>query len=107
MKVIFNDWIPFKGFQAINLFGFLFIRTEFKDKDNTILFNHEAIHTIQMQELGYLLFYVLYGLEWFFKLPFYGKSAYDHISFEKEAYAHEAEPDYLSRRKPFAQWFKD
>ena len=44
MKIIYNSIIPFKGFLAINLFGLLFVREERKDKLNSIVINHEAIH---------------------------------------------------------------
>ncbi|EFA43054.1 hypothetical protein HMPREF0645_2495 [Hallella bergensis DSM 17361] len=68
--------------------------------------NHEAIHTAQMRELLYVPFYVLYVLEWLWLLPRYPKrhEAYRHISFECEAYAHQAEPDYLKTRKKFNQY---
>ena len=68
--------------------------------------NHEAIHTAQMRELLYVPFYVLYVLEWLCLLPRYPKrhEAYRHISFEREAYAHQAEPDYLKARPKFNQY---
>lgn len=30
MKIIYNKLIPFKGFIAINLFGIIFVRKEYK-----------------------------------------------------------------------------
>ena len=45
MKIIYNNIIPFKGYLAMNLFGFLFVRKDLKDKLNSIVVNHEAIHT--------------------------------------------------------------
>jgi len=104
MKIIINSIIPFKGFTAINLFGIIFCRPEYAPLANITL-NHEAIHTKQMKELLYLFFYLLYGLEWFVKLFFYGKNSYRNISFEREAYSHAQNFDYLSKRKPFA-WIK-
>jgi hypothetical protein len=41
MKIIYNKVIPFKGFKAINLFGFLFARKPLSESD----INHETIHT--------------------------------------------------------------
>ena len=86
MKVIYNNLIPFKGFDAMNLFGVVFARNEYKDLDKVVL-NHEAIHTAQMKELLYIFFYIIYVIEWLILLFKYGKKAYRNISFEKEAYA--------------------
>ena len=49
MKVIYNKLIPFKPFAAINLFGFVFARKEYKPLYERTL-NHERIHTEQMKE---------------------------------------------------------
>lgn len=51
MKVIYNSLIPFKGFSAINLFGIVFARKEYKELSQRVL-NHEAIHTAQMIKKG-------------------------------------------------------
>lgn len=110
MKVIENDFIPFKGFVAINLFGVVFARREYwvrktqYYKDRTI--NHESIHTAQMKELLYVFFYILYFLEWIMRLVIRPQSAYRDISFEREAYTHQGDSDYLNSRKPFSQWRK-
>ncbi|MBF1566612.1 MAG: hypothetical protein HXO16_06015, partial [Prevotella salivae] len=48
-------------------------------------------------------FYLWYVLEWFVRL-FKPGNAYLNIGFEREAYAHMNEPDYLQRRKPFSWW---
>lgn len=105
MKVIFNKIIPFKGFKAVNLFGYLFIRDGVTVDYKLLL--HESIHTAQMKELLYVPFYILYLLEWIknlFAYRFNGRQAYRNISFEVEAYQHENEKDYLDTRKHFAQW---
>ena len=101
MKVIRNSIIPFKGFRAINLFGVLFARPE-ANITETVL-NHEKIHTAQMKELGYVLFYVIYGLEWLVRLMLPG-NAYRNISFEREAYQFQNYKYYLECRERFAQW---
>ena len=66
MKIIYNRFIPFKGFIAINLFGTLFVRQE-KGKPEPYVsprtINHESIHTEQMKELGYIFFYIWYFIE--------------------------------------------
>lgn len=105
MKVIYNNIIPFKGFDAINLFGVVFARNEYKDL-NKIVLNHEAIHTAQMKELLYIPFYILYGIEYLINLIKYrdGDKAYKNISFEREAYRNERQLDYLKERRHFSQY---
>lgn len=103
MKVIYNSVIPFKGFKCVNLFGLLFVR-----KGCTMIrsdYNHEAIHTVQMKELLYLPFYILYVLEWVLRLIRLrdSRKAYRAITHEREAYANQGNPDYLNNRKPYNQ----
>ncbi len=104
MRVIYNNIIPFKGFAAINLFGVLFVRKGVFVSPRML--NHEAIHTAQMKELGYILFYLLYFAEWLYRLIIYRDShtAYRNVSFEKEAYAHQWDFQYLDNREKFAQY---
>lgn len=109
MKVIFNNLIPFKGFIAINIFGILFVRREYRYCLSSILYRHEKIHTAQMRELLFLPFYIIYFVEWIVRLfqhRFDLDKAYMAISFEKEAYANQDKESYLRRRKPFSQWRK-
>lgn len=49
MKIIRNNFIPFPGFKAINLFGILFVRGNATISQEVI--NHESIHTAQMKEM--------------------------------------------------------
>lgn len=104
MKIIYNRFIPVKGFCAINIFGVIFARKECKVTPHTI--NHEKIHSAQMRELGYIGFYILYFLEWVVRLVVATKTAYRGISFEREAFAHTHDYKYLSTRKPYAMWRK-
>jgi hypothetical protein len=104
MRVIHNDWIPFKGFKAINLFGICFVRKPHKMTPHD--YNHENIHTAQMRELGYIFFYILYFVEWLYRLVFHTSTAYRGISFEREAFEHQYDYDYLEHRERFAQWRK-
>lgn len=106
MTIKYSKIIPFKGFYAINLFGTYFIRDEYKgEKIPKSTLNHEAIHTEQMKELGYIFFYILYFLEWLVRLFINGRWAYYKLSFEREAYENEKNYKYLNRRKPYS-WFK-
>lgn len=101
MKVIYNKIIPFgRKFHAINLFGVLFA----KGPCNRIVINHESIHTAQIRELWYIPFYILYLLEWLVRLALCRNSfkSYMNISYEREAYANEADLDYLGKRRRFA-----
>lgn len=102
MKVIYNNIIPFPGYKAINLFGILFARKGSNIDDVTI--NHESIHTEQMKEMLYILFYIWYIIEWIIRL-FKKGNAYRNISFEQEAYDNENNLDYLKTRKHYG-WFK-
>lgn len=104
--IIPNNIIPLKGFQFCNICGVLFIRKDTIDNAEEKDYNHEAIHTAQMKELLYVFFYVIYFLEWLYRLIFHTKTAYMGISFEKEAYENEENLKYLDTRKHFAQWRK-
>jgi hypothetical protein len=106
MKIKYSKIIPFKGFYAVNLFGTYFIREEYKDKPiSKRILNHEAIHTAQMKEMGYIFFYIWYFIEWFIRLFINGSYAYYKLSFEQEAYNNEKNLDYLNNRKCYS-WFR-
>lgn len=105
MRIIYNKFIPFKGFRAMNLFGVIFARKDYKPIVPHCI-NHERIHTAQMKELGYIGFYILYFLEWVYRLIFHTNTAYRGISFEVEAYKHQYDYLYCNHRKKFAQWRK-
>lgn len=85
----------------MNVLGMIFVRPGTYLSARTI--NHERIHTAQMREMGYIFFYVCYVLEWLMRLMTRG-NAYRCISFEREAYRHEADMDYLKHRRHFEQW---
>ena len=104
MEIIYNNIIPFKGFKAINLFGFIFARKKLNEVD----INHERIHTAQMKELAYVGFYLLYLLEWLIRVLFiypFSHKAYKLTSFEVEAYVNQEDTTYLKKRKHYA-WTK-
>lgn len=100
MIIIKNKIIPFgKHFFAINLFGILFAKGEC-DK---ITINHESIHTAQIKELLYIFFYLLYVIEWLIRVIQYRGciKGYQNISFEREAYTHQHDLEYLGKRRRF------
>lgn len=98
MKIIYNKLIPFKGFAAFNFCGLIFTKKE-KLSERTL--NHEAIHTAQMKELLYIGFYIWYLIEWLIRLFMKG-DAYRNIFFEREAYNHQSDFEYLNNRKHYA-----
>ena len=103
MKIIYNNFIPAKGFMAINILGFLFVRKERKELflSEKRFTTHEEIHTAQMKELLYIGFYLMYILYWLWDLIFHFQTAYFSIPFEIEAYAYELDEDYLKTRKSY------
>lgn len=102
MRKIYSKWIPFKGHKAMTLFGWMVIREEYKDEITKVDVNHEEIHNCQGQELIWGFFYVWYFIEWFIKLFKYGKNAHRETCFEREAYAHEHDMDYVQKRAEYA-----
>ncbi|MGM9803836.1 MAG: hypothetical protein ACI308_06625 [Muribaculaceae bacterium] len=90
---------------CINLFGVVLSADTSWIKGKVI--NHEAIHTAQMKELLYVPFYLLYCIEWLVRIVAYRNfdRAYENISFEREAYANEANAHYLQQRRKQA-WTK-
>jgi len=98
---------------GIAIFPYVILRERYRDSEdefwinaNKKTINHESIHFQQALELGVIPFYLLYVLEWMFKLLFYGKEAYYKISFEKEAYQNEKDLDYLNGRKRYNWVFR-
>lgn len=115
MPVIMQKLIPFKGFRAMFLFGFLFAKSL-----GRYTVKHESIHRDQWLEMMLLfspiifinwwlalalpcMFYVWYGIEWFIRRVFLkDKHAYKNLFFEKDAYTWQAMPN---KRKPY-HWVK-
>ena len=103
MTVIYNRLLPVRGFTAINLFGIVFARCECRPLSEVTL-RHEAIHTRQMRETGYVGFYLIYLAEWLYQLWRLRSAqlAYYAVRFEREAYAHQEEAAYPVYRRRFA-----
>lgn len=130
MKIIYNYIIPFKGYLAMCVFPFIFVR---KDARNLTVrdINHEKIHGMQQIEthivalilavllaavglfswwwvfVNPLVYFALYGLEYIVRWICYGfdtREAYRNISFEQEAYVMQTNEMYLKERKPFAHF---
>ena len=125
MKVIYNKFIPFKGFYAITIIKWIFVREEYKCFNRSSIYNkminHESIHEQQILDftpemfpswlrytIGSICFYLLYVLEWLFKLIpclITKKSAYRSLCAEQEAYKNERNFDYIKNRSKLS-WLK-
>lgn len=90
-----------KGF-CLNLFGTLWTRDKSWIDRNVI--NHERIHTAQQRELLYIIFYIIYMAEWLIRLLQYRSwhEAYMNVSFEREAYSHGHDLNYLKNRTHYS-----
>jgi hypothetical protein len=112
MKVVRNNLIPFRGYAAVALFPFLFVRRGVEISDRLI--RHEKTHFRQQAEMLIIPFYFWYLVEYLIRLCYWlvvlglkefstaSHVAYRNISFEQEAYNNEHNPDYLSTRRLFA-----
>lgn len=107
MKVITNSIIPFKGFTALTLWPFIFVRKDEEKYYTDVVDRHEHIHGEQQKEMLIVFFLLWYGIEWLIKWAYYRNrmTAYKNISFEREAYAHQNEMSYLDNRMHYA-WMK-
>ncbi len=126
MITLRNTLIPFQGYIAITLWPFIFVRRQAWARFTNNVLRHERIHGRQQTELlpvgmaltavlavggagwwsllALPMFFWLYGMEWLLAFVWFRDShkAYRHISFEREAYDNELDPDYLTSRHPFA-----
>ena len=130
LNKVYNDHFPLKGFTALTIFPYVFVRIDRIWNFTAKAERHETTHAIQQIEclvLGAIiavvmlisgfgwfsfipvgLFFELYAIEWLLKLPFCkfnGKRAYLSISTEQEAYEHQDEFGYNNVRKHFV-WIK-
>lgn len=130
MKIVYNYIIPLKGYLAMCVFPFIFVR---KDARNLTVkdINHEKIHGMQQIEthivalilavllaavglfswwwvlVSPLVYFALYGLEYAIRLPIYdfdSHKTYRNVSFEQEAFLMEGDLTYSKHRKLFASW---
>ncbi len=106
-KVIETRLMPESKFIAITLFGLVFTRDRRLITPRVL--RHELIHCRQQLEWLYVPFFILYLVEWIIGLIKHraNYSAYRNISFEREAYSHEHDESYLSRRCPYANYRKN
>lgn len=102
--VIRSKHFPFRPYAGITLFLFIVFRKDARVTASSM--RHEMTHFRQQQEWLIVGFVILYYGEMLFYFLRYRNlhTAYRHISFEREAYAHEHDPGYLKRRKLWANY---
>ena len=102
MIVWVNRFLLRKKFLGIALWPFIIIRKKELLNDAEFL-NHEKIHLRQQAEMFVVFFYVWYVLEFLVRWLQYKNryEAYKNISFEREAYTHEKDLNYLKKRSFF------
>lgn len=113
MKIIENNILPPKGYKAITLGPYIFVRkgTTLSGQD----VNHEAIHWKQYKETLILGFFLIYVIEFVLKFispsltvnekkqgRSYWKRVYRSLSMERESYENQGDPNYIQNRKHFA-----
>ena len=93
--------VPFLWVDGMALFPFVLIKNR---RPPMWLLNHERIHLRQQLELGLLIFYVWYAVEFLIHWLKCGNRnrAYRRISFEREAYQNDENLLYLKSRKFWA-----
>lgn len=130
MKIVYNNYIPFKGYRAMNMLGiWLFVRRVKREgqwsdpllSETTI--RHEEIHSAQYKEMMYIGFLIWYGIEWVVRLVCefalwavkaensvkFGEiahAAYKNISLEQEAYAIEKNIQPIEKIRKRYGWIK-
>ena len=104
---IYSSIIPFWGNVAITFCPWMIIREELKKKVTPTVSRHEATHALQQIETLWIMFFILYGVEYLIKLlcTFSHNKAYLSISFEQEAYNNQGKISYNDTRKHYA-WVK-
>jgi len=102
-----SHFIPGRKFRILCVWPFLFVSPAEPRPLPPEVLNHERIHARQQLEMGWVFFFVWYGLEFLVRWVQYRDrlKAYRVLSHEKEAYQHEGVPGYLKVRKPYA-WRK-
>jgi hypothetical protein len=90
---------------AITLWPFILLRSR-SSLNDAVLLNHERIHLRQQAEMLLIFFYVLYLIEYLMgRLK--GRShyqSYREISFEREAFNHEFDLEYLNKRQAYSSF---
>ena len=99
MFIVVAKYLIPKGYLGMTVFPFVFLR-DADSKRNFNLIRHECIHARQQIEMLVLPFFLWYLAEYLWGLVRLKKhaEAYRNISFEKEAYGNEDNPEFLKQR---------
>lgn len=103
LRKVISDIIPAQGYIALTFYPWVFIRKNRRDKFTSRVERHETTHALQQIETLWILFLVIYALEYVVKLIITSshRTAYKSISFEQEAFEHELEISYNDVRRPY------
>ncbi len=95
--------VSFLRHRGMAIYPFILLQKK-QSREDKVLINHEKIHLRQQLELLVLPFYMLYFINYLYNLisMLNHQAAYRNIIFEKEAYDHEKDLDYLAKRKPYS-----
>lgn len=101
--ILISKYLVPKGYSGITIFPFVLLKYAHL-KTNRTLVNHENIHLRQQLEMLVVPFYAVYTIEFLLRLFQYKnwQKAYKNMSFEREAYHHEFDLEYLNKRKFWA-----
>lgn len=91
---------------AMALWPFIILKDQ-ATQNNQVVINHEKIHHRQQLELLIIPYYIWYFIEYWVGMisnGFKHHQAYMNISFEKEAFAHQSNLNYLQTRKWLSSW---
>ena len=97
------NFLP-KGAGGFTIFPFVLVSDE-RLKEHKEMMNHERIHLSQQLETLVIFGFLMYYIEYRIGLKKYNGNkfkAYENISFEREAYANQGNPNYLKERKLFS-----
>lgn len=106
-RIIYARHFPPRGYSAITLLWWVVVRSEYRGKLPPQVYRHEKIHVAQWAELAFVLFPVVYVLEYAVKLVLTRSHAraYRSISLEQEAYDRQGQTDYLTGRHHY-RWMR-
>ncbi|MFM2047967.1 MAG: hypothetical protein RI955_513 [Bacteroidota bacterium] len=100
MRFIIPIQFRFLMYHGMAMYPFLFLKNRNLVYDK-IFINHERIHFRQQLEMLIIPFYIIYFTEYFVNLWHYRNhvEAYMNICFEREAFEHQQDLNYLQNRK--------
>lgn len=100
MILIASKYLVPKGYAAITVFPFVFLRSRAYINHRKLI-NHEQIHLQQQAELLVVPFFLWYAIEYLIRRMSYSShdEAYRNIGFEREAYSYDTDFNYLKYRQ--------